>query len=88
MVFTGCEHAEHTRTTVGKLPQRGGCLLGTGCGRWLCLRLRRYLFVTRATEARPCWEYSTKYICLMFYVRYIVKYATIDSNYGEAAKTY
>ena len=28
-------------------------LLGTGSGRWLCLRLRRYLFSTRATEARP-----------------------------------
>lgn len=58
MVFTGCEHAERTRTTVGKPPQRGGCLLGTGDGRWLCLRLRRYLFSTRATEARPCRERS------------------------------
>ena len=58
MVFTGREHAEHTRTTVGKLPQRGGCLLGTEGGQWLCLRPCRYLFATRATEARPCWERS------------------------------
>lgn len=29
MAFTGREHAERTRTTVGKPPQRGGCLLGT-----------------------------------------------------------
>ena len=63
MVFTGREHAEHTRTTAGKLPQRGGCLLGTGSGQWLCLRLRRYLFSTRATEARPCRERS-RIVCV------------------------
>ena len=40
MVFTGRGHAEHTRTTVGKPPQRGGCLLGTKHrARTLCLCL-------------------------------------------------
>ena len=58
MVFTRRECAERTRATAGELPQRGGCLLGTGSGQWLCLRLRRYLFSTRTTEARPCWERS------------------------------
>lgn len=53
MVFTGREHAERTRTTAGKPSRRGGCLLGTGSGRRLCLCPRRYLFSTRATEARP-----------------------------------
>lgn len=56
MVFTGREHAERTRATAGELSRRGGCLLGTGSGRRLCLRPRRYLFSTRATEARPCRE--------------------------------
>lgn len=58
MVLTRREHAERTRTTAGELSRRGGCLLGTEGGQWLCLRLRRYLFATRATEARPCWERS------------------------------
>ena len=58
MVFTGREHAERTRTTAGELSRRGGCLLGTEGGQWLCLRRCRYLFATRATEARPCWERS------------------------------
>lgn len=58
MVFTRREHAERTRTTAGELSRRGSCLLGTGSGRRLCLRPRRYLFSTRATEARPCRERS------------------------------
>jgi len=56
MVLTRREHVERTRTTAGEPPQRGGCLLGTGSGQWLCLRRCRYLFATRATEARLCRE--------------------------------
>ena len=63
MVLTRREHVERTRTTAGEPPQRGGCLLGTEGGQWLCLRLRRYLFSTRATEARPCWERS-RIVCV------------------------
>ncbi len=52
-VFTGRGHAERTRATAGELSRRDGCLLGTEGGQWLCLRPCRYLFATRATEARP-----------------------------------
>ena len=63
MAFTRREHAERTRTTAGELSRRGGCLLGTEGGQWLCLRRCRYLFATRATEARPCWERS-RIVCV------------------------
>ncbi len=84
MAFTRREHAERTRTTAGELSRRGGCLLGTEGGQWLCLRRCRYLFATRATEARPCWERS-RIVCVGVALRSAEssKFGCVQANRDE-----